>query len=278
MMILIPGMNVVDENEVNEMSRVIRVIPCLDVKDGRVVKGVKFENLRDAGNPAELAHLYSTQGADEVAMLDLAASNEGRTTRLETVQGVADACRVPLTVGGGVGSVEDVRVLLERGVAKVSVSTAAFTRPELINEVTETFGKVLILSLDARRTGNVDTDGNPLFEVTTHGGTKGTGVDAIEWAREAAHRGVAEVLVNSIDQDGVRDGFDLDLVRAAHEALEVPTIASGGAGTVEHFVQAAQAGADSVLGASVFHFGTVAIKDVKAALVAAGFEVEHDND
>lgn len=255
------------------MARLIKVIPCLDVKDGRVVKGVKFENLRDAGDPAELAHLYSHSGADEVAVLDLAASNEGRATMLALVSEVVARCDVPLTVGGGISSVNQVGQLLDLGAAKVSISTAALANPDLINQISSRFGSgVLMLSLDARRSGTT-REGKIRFEVTTHGGTRTDGTDAIEWVREAESRGVGEILVNSIDQDGVRGGFDLELLRQVRAAVSVPIIASGGAGTVEDFVAGAQAGADAVLGASVFHFGQVKIADVKAALVQAGFAV-----
>lgn len=256
------------------MARLIKVIPCLDVKDGRVVKGVKFQNLRDAGDPAELAHVYSTSGADEVALLDLSASNEGRSTLLDVVAAAASRCEVPLTVGGGISSAGQASALIELGAAKVSVSTAAVTSPALIDAIALRCGpEAVVLSLDARRTGE-ENDGTAAFEVTTHGGTRGTGIDAIDWVREAEQRGAGTILVNSIDQDGVRGGFDLELVRQVREAVAIPIIASGGAGTVQHFVEGAVAGADAVLGASVFHFGVVKIAEVKEALLEAGFAVE----
>lgn len=254
------------------MSRLVKVIPCLDVKDGRVVKGVKFENLRDAGDPAQLAGLYSVSGADEVAILDLSASNEGRATMLSVVEAAAEACRVGLTVGGGISSVEQVAKILDLGASKVSVSTAAVTNPDLINAISDRFGSdVLMLSLDARK---ASPESDFEYEVTTHGGTRGAGMDVRAWVAEAEKRGVGEILVNSIDQDGVQSGFDLDLIRTVRETVKVPIIASGGAGSIEDFVAGADAGADAVLGASVFHFGIVEIRDVKDALVESGYRVE----
>ena len=253
------------------MSRLIRVIPCMDVKDGRVVKGVKFKHLRDAGDPAELARVYSEAGADEIALLDLSASTEGRSTTLDVVNAAARQASVPLTVGGGISSIDHAAALFDLGVAKVSLSTAAFENPELITKIATRFGSDrVILSLDAGR--RHDQPGR--FEVTVRGGTVPTGADALVWVREAVDRGAGEVLVNSIDQDGVKGGFDLDLTRAVAEVASRPVIASGGAGSVSHFVEGAEAGADAVLGASVFHFGTVQVQQVKDALVAAGFRVQ----
>ncbi|HLS62917.1 MAG TPA: imidazole glycerol phosphate synthase subunit HisF [Ruania sp.] len=255
------------------MSVALRVIPCLDVDAGRVVKGVNFENLRDAGDPVELAQRYDADGADEVTFLDVSASAEGRATTVEVVSATAEQVFVPLTVGGGVRSVADVDTLLRAGADKVGVNTAAIARPELIAEISEQFGsQVLVLSVDARRTrdGAATPSG---YEVTTHGGRQGTGVDALEWVRRAQDLGVGEILLNSIDADGTTGGFDLPMVRDVRAQVHVPLIASGGAGSPEHFVQAAEAGADAMLAASVFHFGTLTIGQVKDALAAAGFSV-----
>ena len=250
---------------------IIRVIPCLDVSGGRVVKGVNFANLKDAGDPAQLAARYSDAGADELAMLDISASIEDRSTTRDTVERVAGQISVPLTVGGGVRSVEDVEDLLARGVAKVSVNTAAIVRPQLIDQVAAKFGpEVLVLSLDARRPVN---DQAYPYEVTTHGGKRSAGLDALAWAREAQDRGVGEILLNSMDADGVQTGFDMEMLGAVRDAVDIPLIASGGAGTAEHFVDAARAGADAILAASVFHFGTVSVAQAKDALAAAGFQV-----
>ena len=255
------------------MSVAVRVIPCLDVDAGRVVKGVQFENLRDAGDPVELARRYSAEGADEVTFLDVSASTEGRATTVEIVTRTAEEIAVPLTVGGGVRSVEDVDRLLRAGADKVGVNTAAVARPELLSEIAERFGRqVLVLSIDARR-ADPDASTASGYEVTTHGGRRGTGTDAVAWAVEAAERGAGEILLNSIDADGTEDGFDLELLRAVRAQVSVPLIASGGAGTAAHFTQAAQAGADAVLAASVFHFGTLSIGEVKADMQAAGLPV-----
>lgn len=255
------------------MSIALRVIPCLDVDAGRVVKGVNFEHLRDAGDPTELAARYDAEGADEITFLDVSASAAGRETTYDVVRRTAEEVFVPLTVGGGVRSAEDVDALLRAGADKVGVNTAAVARPELIGEIAERFGsQVLVLSVDARRvTGGTRTESG--YEVTTHGGRRGTGIDAVGWAARAAELGVGEVLLNSMDADGTRDGFDLEMIRDVRAAVRVPLIASGGAGTAEHFVAAAEAGADAVLAASVFHFGTLTIAEVKAALRAAGVTV-----
>lgn len=251
--------------------RAVRVIPCLDVDAGRVVKGVQFENLRDAGDPVELARLYSEQGADEITFLDVSASLQGRATMVEVVERTADTLFVPLTVGGGVRSVDDVDVLLRAGADKVSVNTAAIDRPELIDEIATRFGsQVLVLSVDARRSPDATDSG---FTVTTHGGKRDTGRDALAWVREGTDRGVGEILLNSMDADGTTAGFDLEMLTAVRAITTVPLIASGGAGTVADFVAAAQAGADAVLAASVFHFGTLTIQQVKDGLRAAGIMV-----
>lgn len=251
------------------MSVAIRVIPCLDVKDGRVVKGVNFEGLRDAGDPVELAHRYDAEGADELTFLDVSASVEGRGTTLDMVRRTAEEVFVPLTVGGGVRSVADVDELLRAGADKVGINTAAVVRPGVIDEIVEKFGsQVLVLSLDARRAQTPSG-----YEVTTHGGRTGTGICAVQWAREAADRGVGEVLLNSVDADGTRAGFDLEMIRDIRAAVGVPLIASGGAGEVAHFVPAAEAGANAVLAASVFHYGDFTIGEVKAAFAAAGLPV-----
>jgi len=252
------------------MSLAVRVIPCLDVDAGRVVKGVNFQDLRDAGDPVELAKLYDAEGADELTFLDISASHEGRATTMEIVSATAEQVFIPLTVGGGVGSVEDVDRLLRAGADKVAVNTAAIHRQELVAEIADRFGnQVLVLSVDARRAAGTDSG----FEVTTHGGRKSAGLDAIAWAARAAELGAGEILLNAMDADGTQDGFDLELIRQVRAAVSIPVIASGGAGAVEHFPPAVDAGADAVLAATVFHFGTLAIGDVKAALAATGHPV-----
>ena len=250
----------------------VRVIPCLDVDGGRVVKGVKFADLKDAGDPVELARRYGESGADELTFLDVTASSGDRETVHDVVRACAEEVFIPLTVGGGIRSVADVDRLLRDGADKVSVNTSAVKNPELISEISRHFGnQVLVLSLDARRAQGASTESG--FEVTTRGGREGTGRCAIDWIREAADRGVGEILLNSIDADGTREGFDLELIRAARAAVDVPLIASGGAGKVEHFAPAVEAGADALLAASVFHFGTLSIAEVKDALRKDGIEV-----
>lgn len=252
------------------MGVAIRVIPCLDVDAGRVVKGVKFEGLRDAGDPVELAKRYNEAGADELTFLDVTASSSDRATTFEVVGQTAEQVFIPLTVGGGVRTAEDVDRLLRTGADKASINTAAIHRPEVINEITERFGsQVLVLSLDAKKTGNTASG----WEVTTHGGRKDTGLDLLEWANEAQERGVGEILLNSIDADGTKAGFDLPMIRAVREVVSIPLIASGGAGAPEHFPPAVEAGANAVLAASIFHFGEVSIGEVKDAIRAAGYEV-----
>ena len=255
------------------MSLAVRVIPCLDVDGGRVVKGINFRELRDAGDPVELAKVYDAEGADELTFLDISASSDGRSTTLEVVSKVAEEVFIPLTVGGGIRAVDDVDRMLRAGADKVGVNTAAIARPELINEIAERFGnQVLVLSLDARRvSGDVRTDSG--YEVTTHGGRQSTGIDAVEWAVRAAELGAGEILLNSMDADGTRDGFDLEMIRRIRAEVSIPVIASGGAGAVDHFAPAVDAGADAVLAASVFHFGTLRIGEVKAGLAAAGHPV-----
>jgi cyclase len=256
------------------VSLAVRVIPCLDVDAGRVVKGVNFTGLRDAGDPVELARRYDEQGADELTFLDISASPSGKETTYEVVRRTAEQVFIPLTVGGGVRSVADVDALLRAGADKVGVNTAAIARPELIGEITQRFGnQVLVLSADARRVpaGSAPTVSG--FEVTTHGGRRGTGIDAIEWLRHAADLGAGEILLNSMDADGTRDGFDLELIRMARAAVALPVIASGGAGLAAHFPPAVTAGADAVLAASVFHFGDLTVGAVKDAMRAAGITV-----
>jgi cyclase len=248
----------------------VRVIPCLDVHAGRVVKGVRFTNLRDAGDPVELARAYDAEGADELTFLDITASSDDRSTMYDVVSRTADEVFIPLTVGGGVRSVEDVDRLLRAGADKVGVNTAAVARPELISEIAERFGsQVLVLSVDARRGGGTESG----FEVTTHGGRRGSRRDAVAWVIEAQERGAGEILLNSMDADGTKDGYDLEMLRAIRAEAGVPVIASGGAGALEHFAPAVDAGADAVLAASVFHFGTLRIGEVKSALSAAGHAI-----
>ena len=257
------------------MTLAVRVIPCLDVDGGRVVKGVNFQELRDAGDPVELARLYDAEGADELTFLDISASHEGRATTMEIVSATAEQVFIPLTVGGGVSSVEDVDRLLRAGADKIAVNTAAIRRPELISEIAHRFGnQVLVLSVDARRVApDAEPVGESGFEVTTHGGRRFAGIDAIEWAVRAAELGAGEILLNAMDADGTTDGFDLELIRKVRAEVSIPVIASGGAGAVEHFAPAVEAGADAVLAATVFHFGTLRIADVKAALADAGHPV-----
>jgi len=252
----------------------VRVIACLDVEAGRVVKGVNFTGLRDAGDPVELARRYDAEGADELTFLDITASSAGRETTLEIIRRTAEQVFIPLTVGGGVRSVADVDALLRAGADKVGVNTAAIARPQLLAEIADRFGRqVLVLSVDARRVpaGAEPTESG--FEVTTHGGRRATGLDAVRWASRAADLGAGEILLNSMDADGTRDGFDLDLIARVRAAVSVPVIASGGAGAAGHFPPAVAAGADAVLAASVFHYRQVSIGQVKRSLAAAGVTV-----
>jgi cyclase len=255
------------------MTVAVRVIPCLDVDGGRVVKGINFENLRDAGDPVELARRYDAEGADELTFLDITASSGERETMYDVVRRTAEQVFIPLTVGGGVRSVDDVDQLLRAGADKVSLNTAAIARPELLTEASRRFGaQCVVLSVDARRV----VDGPPTpsgFEVTTHGGRRGTGIDAVEWARRGEELGVGEILLNSMDGDGTKDGYDLPMIRAVRAAVSVPVIASGGAGALEHFAPAVDAGADAVLAASVLHFGDLTISQIKDSLRAGGHPV-----
>lgn len=255
------------------MSLAVRVIPCLDVDAGRVVKGVNFRDLRDAGDPVELAARYGADGADELTFLDVTASSGGRETMIDVVRAAAEQIFIPLTVGGGVRTPQDVDQLLRAGADKCGVNTAAIARPEVITEIASRFGnQVLVLSIDARRITDDTPQGTARtgsgFEVTTHGGRRGTGIDAVEWIREVTDRGAGEILLNSMDADGTKDGFDLELIGLARQATTLPLIASGGAGAPEHFAPAVRAGADAVLAASVFHFGQMSIAEVKQALAA----------
>ncbi|GAA1012518.1 imidazole glycerol phosphate synthase subunit HisF [Acrocarpospora pleiomorpha] len=255
------------------MTVAVRVIPCLDVDAGRVVKGVNFENLRDAGDPVELARRYDAEGADELTFLDITASSSDRSTMYDVVRRTAEQVFIPLTVGGGVRAVEDVDRLLRAGADKVGINTAAIARPELLREASWRFGaQCVVLSVDARRV----VDGPPTpsgFEVTTHGGRRGTGIDAVEWAARGQELGVGEILLNSMDGDGTKDGYDIEMIEAVRAVVTVPVIASGGAGKPADFPPAVAAGADAVLAASVFHFGELKIGDVKDALRAAGHPV-----
>ena len=246
----------------------LRVIPCLDVKDGRVVKGVNFVALRDAGDPVEQARTYDREGADEITFLDIGATHENRDTIYDVVSRTAEQVFIPLTVGGGVRSVEDVRRLLLAGADKASINSAAVSDPELVRRAAEAFGsQAIVVAIDAR------TVAPGKWEVFTHGGRRGTGIDALDWARQVASLGAGELLVTSMDRDGTKSGFDLDLLRALRAAVRLPLVASGGVGTAQHFVDGAAAGATGLLAASVFHYGEMRIADAKAALAAAGLPV-----
>ncbi|MGW3467889.1 imidazole glycerol phosphate synthase subunit HisF [Saccharopolyspora sp. NPDC000995] len=256
------------------MAVAVRVIPCLDVDQGRVVKGVNFTNLRDAGDPVELARAYDAEGADELTFLDVTASSADRETTFDVVRRTAEQVFIPLTVGGGVRSTDDIDRLLRAGADKVSLNTAAIARPELLSEASQRYGaQCIVLSVDARR---VPEGGQPTpsgYEVTTHGGRRGTGICAVEWAAKGQQLGVGEILLNSMDADGTKAGFDLEMIHAVREVVDVPLIASGGAGAVEHFAPAVRAGADAVLAASVFHFAALRIGEVKDAMRAEGITV-----
>lgn len=255
------------------MSLATRIIPCLDVSNGRVVKGINFKNLVDAGDPVEMARIYSEEGADEITFLDISASVEGRKTTLDVVSATADEVFIPLTVGGGISSIADVDLLLRAGADKISVNTAAIKNPNLINEISERFGsQVLVISIDAKR-GRTESG----FEVTTHGGRNSTGIDAFRWIEEAITRGVGEILLNSMDMDGTRAGYDLELIRRVREISSVPVIASGGAGDLDDFGKAIESGADALLAASVFHFGVYRISDIKRDLSRKGFTVRQNS-
>jgi len=252
------------------MSLALRVIPCLDVNAGKVVKGIKFQDLQTVGDPVELAGQYFEAGADEITFLDVTASVEDRSTILEVVSRTADSVFIPLTVGGGVRTIQDVQTLLSAGADKVSVGTAAISQPNLLDEIGNRYGdQVLVVSLDIKR--NAETTSG--FTLTTHGGSKETGIDALRWIEENQHRGIGELLLNSMDSDGTKSGFDLELIRAIRNVSNLPLIASGGAGTVEHFAEAERAGASAVLAASVFHNGELSILDVKKYLESQNIEV-----
>jgi len=253
------------------MSLSVRIIPCLDVTDGRVVKGVNFTDLVDAGDPVEMAALYNKEGADELTFLDISASVAGRETTLDVVRRTAEQVFIPLTVGGGIRTVEDVDRLLRAGADKVSINTAAIARPELISEIADRFGsQVLVISIDARR---ARTESG--FEVTTHGGRQSAGIDALSWVEKACALGVGEILLNSMDADGTRAGYDIGMIKAVRTVAKVPLIASGGAGSLEDFSAALDAGADALLAASVFHFGVHRIGDVKKYLNAHNYSVRN---
>ena len=253
------------------MSLSVRIIPCLDVTDGRVVKGVNFTNLQDAGDPVEMAALYGAEGADELTFLDISASVAGRETTLDVVRRTAEQVFIPLTVGGGIRSVEDVDRLLRAGADKVSINTAAIARPELIAEIADRFGsQVLVISIDARRARTASG-----FEVTTHGGRQSAGLDALSWVEKACELGVGEILLNSMDADGTRAGYDIGMIAAVRAVSKVPLIASGGAGSLEDFAAALDAGADALLAASVFHFGVHRIGDVKKYLDDHNYSVRN---
>jgi cyclase len=247
----------------------VRIIPCLDVKDGRVVKGVQFVGLRDAGDPVEQARIYDAAGADELTFLDITASHENRDTILDVVGRTAEQCFMPLTVGGGVRQVEDIRRLLLAGADKVSINSAAVARPEFVREAAEKYGdQCIVVAIDAR------SSGPGKWEVFTHGGRKGTGLDAIDWARRMAESGAGEILLTSMDRDGTKSGFDLELTRAVSDAVPVPVVASGGVGTLDHLVEGVTEGhASAVLAASIFHFGDFTIREAKQHMAAAGIPV-----
>ena len=250
-----------------------RIIPCLDVDKGRVVKGVRFVDIRDAGDPVEIARRYNEQGADEITFLDITASHEGRDTTLRTVERMASEVFIPLTVGGGVRELADIRNLLNAGADKVAINSAAIQRPEFVREAAERFGtQCIVLAIDAKRTS---AKGEPLrWEIFTHGGRRETGIDALEWAARMVAYGAGEILLTSMDRDGTRDGFDIALTRAVSETVAVPVIASGGVGTLQHLVDGVLEGhADAVLAASIFHFGEHTISEAKAYMAAAGIEV-----
>ena len=254
------------------MPLATRIIPCLDVDNGRVVKGINFKNLVDAGDPVQLAKIYAEQGADEITFLDISASRDNKETMLDVVRKTADAVFIPLTVGGGIKSVADVDYLLRAGADKISINTSAINNPDLINEISNRFGsQVLVISIDAKRTSEKYAHSG--FEVTTHGGTKSCGLDALAWTIEAVQRGAGEVLLNSMDKDGTKDGFDLELIKIIRSKVSVPLIASGGAGKVSDFYLAVKAGADALLAASVFHFQEIKIEDVKKELQANNVEI-----
>ncbi|MCX8748580.1 imidazole glycerol phosphate synthase subunit HisF [Snodgrassella sp. B3088] len=253
------------------MALAKRIIPCLDVDNGRVVKGINFISLRDAGNPVEIAQRYNDEGADELTFLDITASSDNRDTILHVIEAVASKVFIPLTVGGGVRSVEDIRRLLNAGADKVSINTAAVSNPDLVNEASAFFGnQAIVVAVDAKA---VDAE-NSRWEVFTHGGRRQTRLDAVEWAKNMAMRGAGEILLTSMDRDGTKAGFNIPLTQSVSNAVSVPVIASGGVGNIEHLIEGVQMGyADAVLAASIFHFGEVRIHDAKLAMQQAGIEM-----
>ena len=250
-----------------------RIIPCLDVENGRVVKGVNFVDIRDAGDPVEIAMRYNEQGADELCFLDITASHEGRDTTVHTVEQIAEHVFIPLTVGGGIRAIEDIRTTLNAGADKVSINTAAIHNPELVRESAQRFGsQCIIVAIDAKRVD--DVEGQPRWEIFTHGGRKPTGIDAVAWAVRMAELGAGEILLTSMDRDGTKNGFELGVTRAITDAVEIPVIASGGVGTLDHLVDGViQGGADAVLAASIFHFGEYTVPQAKAYMAQHGIEV-----
>ena len=250
-----------------------RIIPCLDVEKGRVVKGVNFVDIRDAGDPVEIALRYNQQGADEVTFLDITASHEGRETTVQTVEKIAEAVFIPLTVGGGIRTLEDIRTMLNAGADKVSINTAAIHNPELVREAAARFGsQCIVVAIDAKRVA--DVDGQPRWELFTHGGRRETGLDAVAWARRMAALGAGEILLTSMDRDGTRNGFELGVTRAITDAVDIPVIASGGVGKLDHLVEGITLGdADAVLAASIFHFGEYSVPEAKAYMARHGIEV-----
>lgn len=250
-----------------------RIIPCLDVENGRVVKGVNFVDIRDAGDPVEIARRYNEQGADEITFLDITASHEGRDTTVHTVEKIAEEVFIPLTVGGGIRAVEDIRTMLNAGADKVAINTAAIHNPDLVREAAQRFGsQCIVVAIDAKRVD--DVNGAPRWEIFTHGGRKATGIDAVAWAKKMAEFGAGEILLTSMDRDGTKNGFELGVTRAITDAVEIPVIASGGVGTLDHLVDGILlGGADAVLAASIFHFGEFTVPEAKAYMAAKGIEV-----
>ena len=250
-----------------------RIIPCLDVENGRVVKGVNFVDIRDAGDPVEIARRYDEQGADEITFLDITATHEGRDTTVHTVEKIAEQVFIPLTVGGGIRALEDIRTMLNAGADKVSINTAAIHTPELVREAAQRFGsQCIVVAIDAKRVD--DVDGAPRWEIFTHGGRKPTGIDAVAWAKKMADLGAGEILLTSMDRDGTKNGFELGVTKAITDAVEIPVIASGGVGTLDHLVDGVLlGGADAVLAASIFHFGEFTVPEAKAYMAAKGIEV-----
>jgi cyclase len=250
-----------------------RIIPCLDVENGRVVKGVNFVDIRDAGDPVEIAMRYNEQGADEITFLDITASHEGRDTTVHTVEQIAEHVFIPLTVGGGIRAVDDIRTMLNAGADKVSINTAAIHNPELVRESAQRFGsQCIVVAIDAKRVA--DVDGEPRYEIFTHGGRKPTGIDAVAWAQKMAELGAGEILLTSMDRDGTKNGFELGVTRAITDAVDIPVIASGGVGNLDHLVDGViKGGADAVLAASIFHFGEYTVPQAKAYMAERGIEV-----